>query len=101
MAYRKYIFSIAIIALMLNLFSGEARAKMQSSTSGYDSVELSADSIYICNEHYFEWCKEQAVCAYCGEALVKTDLWSYYKLLECEDCQKFFDDHYEQFKSAR
>ena len=63
----------------------------------YDSIELSKDSIYICEEHYFEWCKEASICAYCGEPLDHIDLWTYYKILECEDCKKYFEDHYEDF----
>lgn len=74
-------------------------AKHNRKVVEYDSVQLVKDSIFICDEHYFEWCKEPASCPYCGEELEKTDLWSYYKLLECEDCKQFFDEHYEQFKS--
>lgn len=99
MAKGKYIYILGLV--VLGSWMSGPLSNPSTSISGveYDSVELAKDSIYICDEHYFEWCKEPAICPYCGEALQMTDLWSYYKLLECEDCQKFFDDHYEQFIS--
>ena len=99
MAYGKYIFSLITIAGLIYLSGPKVQAHRTLSAVEYDSVELSQDSIYICHEHYFEWCREPAVCPYCGEPLELEDLWTYYKLLECEDCQKFFDDHLEQFRS--
>jgi hypothetical protein len=63
----------------------------------YDSTVLKTQHIYICDGHYFEWCNEASFCGHCNEPLNKIDLWSYYKKLECEDCQKFFEDNYETF----
>ena len=62
-----------------------------------DSTELKTHDLYICKGHYFEWCHEASTCAYCNEDLEKVNLWEYYKLLECEDCQKFFEENYPKF----
>ena len=62
-----------------------------------DSTELMKHEIYICRGHYFEWCSEPSNCAYDNEALEKVNLWEYYKLLECEECQQFFNDNYPKF----
>ncbi|MFY0643968.1 MAG: hypothetical protein JXR19_05840 [Bacteroidia bacterium] len=64
-----------------------------------DSTSLSKDSIFICEEHFFEWCKDSAYCSYDYEPLKRVDLWSYYKLLECEECQEFFIENLENFQS--
>ncbi len=90
----KSIRNILVIStiFMLNSLVCEAQELKE-----YDSISLSQDSIYICEEHYFEWCKEASICPYCGEPLHHVDLWTYYKILECEDCKKYFEDHYEDF----
>lgn len=62
-----------------------------------DSTELKKHDIYICRGHYFEWCTEASYCGYCNEALEQVNLWEYYKILECEDCQKFFEENYTEF----
>jgi hypothetical protein len=62
-----------------------------------DSTELKQHDIYICRGHYFEWCNEASSCGYCNEALEQINLWEYYKILECEDCQKFFNENYTKF----
>jgi hypothetical protein len=62
-----------------------------------DSVTLIKDSVYICKGHFFEWCTEPSTCGYCNENLEQVNLWEYYKLLECEDCQKFFEENYYKF----
>jgi hypothetical protein len=62
-----------------------------------NSVSLKKHHIFICKGHFFEWCREESVCGYCQEPLEKVNLWEYYKLLECEDCQKYFEDNYPLF----
>ena len=62
-----------------------------------DSISLVKDSLFICKGHYFEWCNDPSTCAYDNEVLEKVSLWEYYKLLECEECQKFFEDNYYKF----
>jgi hypothetical protein len=66
-----------------------------------DSSTLAQDTIYICKGHFFEWCTEPSTCGYCNESLDKTSLWQYYKLLECEECQEFFDENYYKFIQAQ
>lgn len=63
----------------------------------YDSTELKKHNLYICEGHYFEWCNEQSICPHCNEKLTVTNLWDYYKKLECEDCKRFFEENYNQF----
>jgi hypothetical protein len=62
-----------------------------------DSTELKTQEIFICRGHYYEWCTDSSSCAHCNETLERVNLWEYYKLLECEDCQKFFKENYENF----
>lgn len=66
-----------------------------------DSSTLIQDTIYICKGHFFEWCTEPSTCGYCNETLDEVNLWEYYKLLECEDCQKFFEENYYKFIQAQ
>lgn len=63
-----------------------------------DSVQLKQDSIYICNNHFFEWCTKESFCAHCLEKLEKVSLWAYYQKLECEDCKEYFFQNYLKFK---
>lgn len=99
MAGRKLGGLIATVLIAFVFTSNASAAEKAWCQIDYDSTELKKDSIYICLEHYFEWCSESSICAYCEEPMHKIDLWSYYVLLECEDCKQYFIDHYEEFKS--
>ena len=63
-----------------------------------DSTQLMQDSIFICNDHFFEWCTNESFCAHCHQKLEKISLWAYYQKLECEDCKEYFFENYLKFK---
>lgn len=99
---RKHRFFLVIVGLFLLVAAVVPRdTEMNHYAEVYstptDSTELKKHDIYICQGHYFEWCTVASHCGYCNEALEKVNLWEYYKLLECEDCQKFFEDNYTKF----
>lgn len=95
-------FSIAVVSvfiIMAFIIPKKEHTSTLEQPISYDSTELKKHTIYICEGHFFEWCKEPSICQHCNENLVETNLWEYYKKLECEDCKKFFEENYRQFSN--
>ncbi|MGB0851356.1 MAG: hypothetical protein ACPGTP_08905 [Bacteroidia bacterium] len=88
---------VSLIVLIAAVVPEERQFDIVLDSSPKDSTELKKTEIYICKGHYFEWCTESSTCAHCNEYLEKINLWEYYQLLECEDCQKFFEENYSNF----
>jgi hypothetical protein len=92
--------SLLIISnLSFSLVGNNEGSWLSQNLDVYDSVQLKKDSVYICEGHFFEWCKEPSTCAHCNEQLSAISLWDYYKKLECEDCKRFFEENYNRLKT--
>jgi hypothetical protein len=89
---------VVFVAILTWSITHVKSAIAQTDAPIYDSTELKQDSIYICDNHFFEWCTEESSCAHCNENLTRFSLWDYYKKLECEDCKNFFEENYYLFK---
>ena len=93
----RYVYYLICI-LIASLCNIQVQAQESANdTLVLDSSVLSQDSLFVCEEHYFEWCKVENICPYCEEPLKKIDLWTYYKKLECEECKQYFEEHYLDF----
>lgn len=102
MGTKSFIISVIVIFAILAFIipSTKPATITQNTPITYDSLTLKKYSIYICEGHFFEWCKEPSVCPYCNEKLTSTNLWDYYKKLECEDCKKYFEENYRSFSKS-
>ncbi len=102
MGTKSFLISVLVIFTLLAFIIPK---KQQSNTTlkapiAYDSLTLKKYNVYICEGHFFEWCKEPSVCPYCNEKLTPINLWDYYKKLECEDCKKYFEENYRTFSKS-
>ena len=92
---------LGVLGLIASVVPREHEILNYADIEPKDSSMLKTYTIYVCEGHFFEWCKEPSTCAYCNESLDEINLWEYYKILECEECQTFFDENYSKFISAR
>ena len=55
---------LGIIALVIPSNNGLAQ---NIETPSYDSTELKAHFIFVCEGHFFEWSNEEVNCGYCND----------------------------------